>query len=208
LVFGFYSGTVTISNAISGTGSLTQNGSTFGALVLTGNNTYSGTTTISSGILQIGNAGTTGTLGTGSVNGYGTLKFDRSDDITESGAISGSVTLAQAGAGVLTLTASNTYTGATSVNAGTPRLGGSGALPTGASAGTITLDAGGTLDLGGYNLSPNALAGGGTVTTSSTGLRTLTLGTSNADSTFAGVITDGSGQLSLTKAGSGTLTLT
>ena len=37
------------------------------AVTLTGTNTYSGTTTISAGTLQVGAGGTAGTLGTGSV---------------------------------------------------------------------------------------------------------------------------------------------
>ena len=46
---------------ISGTGTLTQAGT--GTMTLTGANTYTGGTTISAGTLQIGNGGTTGTLG-------------------------------------------------------------------------------------------------------------------------------------------------
>src|SRR5208282_1363935 len=49
-----------VTGAISGTGQLTKTGS--GALVLIGNNTYSGGTTISAGTLQIGNGGTSGSI--------------------------------------------------------------------------------------------------------------------------------------------------
>ena len=67
---------MTFGGVISGTGSLVQLGS--GALTLTGNNTYSGGTTISAGTLQIGNGGTSGSI-TGNVTDNGTLAFDRSD---------------------------------------------------------------------------------------------------------------------------------
>ena len=53
------SNALTVSTAISGTGSLTQAGG--GTLVLTGANGY-GTTTVSAGTLQVGGGGTTGTL--------------------------------------------------------------------------------------------------------------------------------------------------
>ena len=63
----------TIGNAISGSGSLTQEGPD--TLSLTGANSYSGFTMISDGTLQIG-AGTTGSLGTGVVVDNWSLVFD------------------------------------------------------------------------------------------------------------------------------------
>ena len=56
----------TVDNVISGWGSLKQTGS--GTLVLTGDNSYSGSTTIAAGTLQVGDGGTTGSLGTGDVS--------------------------------------------------------------------------------------------------------------------------------------------
>ena len=53
-----------INSVLTGTVGLTKVAGT-GGLVLLGANTYSGGTTISSGLLQIGNNGTTGTLGAG-----------------------------------------------------------------------------------------------------------------------------------------------
>src|SRR5262249_29412792 len=94
----------TVVNAISGTGNLVQGGS--GTSILTGNNSYSGTTTISAGTLQIGNGGTTGSLGSGAVTNNGTLSFNRSNSMTVSNAISGAGNLVQGGSGATILTGS------------------------------------------------------------------------------------------------------
>ena len=56
------SGTVKCPASITGTGNLTQMGVEGGTLVLTGANTYSGGTTIASGVLQLGDGGTTGSI--------------------------------------------------------------------------------------------------------------------------------------------------
>lgn len=108
------------SGAITGSGALTK--ATAGALVLTGTNTYAGATTLSGGTLQVGDGGTGGTLGAGSVTNNAALVFNRSDALAYNGAITGTGTLAKQGAGTLTLggsQAANTFTGLTSVTAGT-----------------------------------------------------------------------------------------
>ncbi|PUE10844.1 hypothetical protein B9Z51_00360 [Limnohabitans sp. T6-5] len=121
------SGTSTVASTISGPGTVTENGAG-GIGLLLANNTYTGITTTTAGTLQVGNGGTTGSLGTGSVTDNSALVFNRSDNITVSNAISGSGTVTQAGTGVLTFpqagtgTVNNTYTGQTYVNAGTLSL--------------------------------------------------------------------------------------
>ena len=112
--------TLTISGVISNSGSLVKSGA--GTLTLTATNTYSGTTTISAGALKIGDNGTTGTLGAGNVTNNGTLIFHRSDNLTASNAISGTGALSKLGAGTVTLSAANTFSGATIVSAGTLNL--------------------------------------------------------------------------------------
>ncbi|RZJ24692.1 MAG: hypothetical protein EOO54_08655, partial [Haliea sp.] len=118
----------TIANAISGAGTLTQAGS--GNLILTGANAYTGATTISPGTLQVGNGGTTGTLGTGAVTNNGTLAFNRSDSVTIANAISGTGNLTQSGNGTTILTGANTYGGTTTISAGTLQFGDGGGTDT------------------------------------------------------------------------------
>jgi len=104
-------GVATLSNVISGdAGSTLSFGSSGcnGTLILSGNNTYAGNTTISHGWLQIGDSGTTGTLGAGPVTNNGTLAFNRYGEVTVGQAISGSGALRQNGLGSVVLTAANT----------------------------------------------------------------------------------------------------
>ena len=82
-----------------------------------GTNTYTGGTTISAGVLQLGNGGTTGSI-TGNIVDNGALVFNRSTALTYAGVVSGSGSLTQAGTGTLTLTGANSYTGDTTINAG------------------------------------------------------------------------------------------
>ncbi len=112
------------------------------------------------------------------------------------------------GLGTLTLSGANTYSGASTVNAGTLQLGSSGALPGtdlifGSSASTLTLD------LHGYSGTVAALTGGpnATVDNLSGGTSTLSVGNNGASSSFSGVIQNTAGTVSLAKIGSGTLTL-
>ncbi|WP_176438963.1 autotransporter-associated beta strand repeat-containing protein, partial [Achromobacter denitrificans] len=97
-----------------------------GATVLTGDNTYTGGTTIQGGILQLGNGGTSGSIA-GNVLNNAILRFDRSNSMTVAGLISGSGTVEQAGAGTTILTANNVYTGGTTISSGTLQLGNGGA---------------------------------------------------------------------------------
>ena len=113
---------ISVGNAISGSGSLTQAGG--GTTTLTANNSY-GNTTINAGALQVGNGSTTGTLGSGTVLDDANLTFNRSNTISVGNAISGTGTLTQAGGGTTTLTNANNYNGLTAVNTGTLLVNGS-----------------------------------------------------------------------------------
>ncbi len=115
------------------------------------------------------------------------------------------VQLQQQGASTLILGGTNTYTGATTVSAGTLKAGSTGAFST-SSAFTVNS----TLDLGGFNSLIASLSGSssGVVTNSGGSNATLTAGGDNTSTTFAGVIRDGASTTALDKSGSGTLTLT
>ncbi|OYW76067.1 MAG: hypothetical protein B7Z37_10495, partial [Verrucomicrobia bacterium 12-59-8] len=91
-----------------------------------------------------------------------TLGNTSSGGLTISGGISGSggLTINSSGVGGVTLSGSNSYTGATSVLAGTLKVGNAYALSSG-SALTLANVAGATLDLNGFNQSVGSLTGGG-----------------------------------------------
>lgn len=92
---------VVFDGLISGTGSLDQAG--VGLLTLTGNNTYTGGTTIAPGAtLQLGNGGTTGGV-VGDVANDGSLIVNRADPLVLAGAITGAGRLIQVGSGNLNL---------------------------------------------------------------------------------------------------------
>ena len=108
----------TYAGAMSGTGAVAKTGA--GTLILSGNSSYSGATTISNGTLQIGNGGTTGSIAsTSGVNNGGTLAYNRSDNLSAAYAISGGGNVTKSGAGTLTLSGANSYSGGTLVSTGT-----------------------------------------------------------------------------------------
>ena len=74
-------------------------------LTLTGDNTYTGGTTISAGTLQLGNGGTTGSVA-GNIVDNGALAFNRSDDVTWAAASAARARSTQIGTGTTILTGS------------------------------------------------------------------------------------------------------
>ena len=126
-------------------------------------NTGTGTVTVASGsTLQLGNGGVTGTFNGGlafNLSSAGRLAFKRSDNITYSGVLSGTGSLAQAGTGNLTLTGTNTYSGGTTVSAGRLTLASGGTL----GAGAVTISGTGVVDLGGQTVANSWVVNGGTL---------------------------------------------
>ena len=123
--------TLTLTNAsgnfagvVNGAGGFTLAG---GAETLSGANTYTGGTTISAGTLQLGNGGATGSI-VGNVLDNGTFVFNRSDTYTFNGIVSGSGAIQQNGSGTTILTGANTYTGATTISAGTLTIAAGGSI--------------------------------------------------------------------------------
>jgi autotransporter-associated beta strand protein len=177
-------GVDTFTGTISGSGSLTVTG---GTQILDGTNSYTGGTTITSGAaLVIGNADTNGSI-RGDVSNSGVFEFNRTDSIIFSQTISGSGNVIQTG-GTVTFKTPQTYTGLTTITAGTLVLSGNGGI-----ASSSSLSVGGTFDISATNgASITSLAGAGTVTL---GAATLTI--TGGNGTFSGVIA-GSGGLTVT----------
>ena len=237
---------VTLSGAISGSGSLTKIGD--GTLSLTGADTYSGGTDVEAGTLKLGasfaasypltvNGGTLDlngqSLTVSSLHGTvdadgngGTITNNASSPATltladwnvqtltyagilEDGTSGGTVALTLSGNATLVLSGSNTYSGPTTISAGTLQAGAEYAL---SPYSDMTVGSGAYLDLNGFDNEVNTLSGTNTshVENSAAGTTaTLIVGNNAAGSVFSGVLQDvGTGQLALDKIGGDTLTLT
>ncbi len=201
--------TLAASKAIdAGAGTIAINAGGGAANLTTGNLRTSNATASAASITNA----TTLALGNVALTGGGTLSVSHSGAGSQSGgtSISGTGGLTKAGAGVLTLSQANTYTGTTTVNAGTLAVSGGNAI---ADTGTVVL-----ANAAGVALNVTAsetigsLAGGGAaggnVTKGTAGAATLTTGRNGDSTTFGGVIQNGSGTVSLVKEGAGTFTLT
>jgi len=148
---GTNTGTNTLAAPVGDNGSgatgLAKNGAS--TWLLTGANTYSGNTTINGGTLELGNGGTSGTLNTASaisVVSGATFSVNHSDTMTQGSqfsvaAISGPGGFSQLGSGTTILNATNSYTGPTTVSAGSLLMNAPGSL----AAGSAVSVNGGTL---------------------------------------------------------------
>ncbi|KAB2658097.1 hypothetical protein F9K94_07830 [Brucella tritici] len=193
--------TATIGSVLTGNQGL--NKTELGKLVLTGQNTYTGGTTVSNGVLQLGDGTKTGDIKgdvtvANDVNGEGTLSFKQGSDYNFAGNITGGGKVTQDGANtILTLSGNNSFSGGLTVNNGTVKAGSENAFGTG----VLTVGDNGKVDLGGTRNTVGGLSGAGAV---NIGSGTFTVN-ETADSTYSGVL---SGTGSFTKSGAADLTLT
>ncbi|EBG4018200.1 autotransporter outer membrane beta-barrel domain-containing protein [Salmonella enterica] len=153
------------ANNIGGTGSVVKSGDE--TLTLSGSNTYTGGTLISSGTLVASNVEA---LGTGDVTDNATLALNTGG--TFDNAISGSGQVVKSGDETLTLSGTNSYTGGTTISGGTLVATNVEALGSGdvTDDATLALNTGGTFD--------NAISGSGQVVKS--GDKMLTLSGANS----------------------------
>jgi len=129
--------------------------------------------------------------------------------LSGSGGVGGaaSLTLDAANTQTLTLATTNTYSGNTAINAGTLQLGAANVLPNGPGLGSVTMNAGATLDLNTFSVAINSLNGSGVVDTIAGGSPSLAIGANNANSVFSGALQNTAGSLNLVKNGTGQLVL-
>jgi alpha-galactosidase len=186
--------TTQIDSVLTGTSGLAKTGT--GNLILTGANTFTGATTISAGTLQIGNNGTTGTLSTAStITNNSALVFQRSNGIVQglgfANGISGTGSLTNAGSGALTLNVANTYSGLTTINAGSIKVLNANALGA-TTAGTVVNGTGaGSVSNPRLELEGGITVSGETLTINGVGNFFGALSSTSGSNVWAGNITIG-----------------
>jgi autotransporter-associated beta strand protein len=185
-----------------------------GTLVLSAANTYSGPTTITAGTLAVSADNNLGNSSGGLIFGGGTLQFlsgfttgravtlnagggtfdTNGNNATLAGVIGGSGSLTKIGAGTLVLSSANSYSGGTTLAAGTLRLENNQALGTGALTTT-----GSVVDYANGITIANPIV----INSNTTQLQVL-----DGSATQSGVISELNGPRPLEKIGAGTLVLT
>ncbi|HDN3506320.1 TPA: fibronectin-binding autotransporter adhesin ShdA [Salmonella enterica subsp. enterica serovar Corvallis] len=204
----------TLDNNVTGEGQIVKSGSD--ELIVTGDNNYSGGTTISGGTLTADHADS---LGTGTIANSGVLQVGEGE---LENTLSGSGSLVKTGTGELTLSGDNTYSGGTTISGGTLTADHADSLGSG------DIDNSGVLKVGEGELK-NTLSGSGSLVKTGTGELTLggdntysggttitggTLTADHADSLGSGdidnsgVLQVGEGELENTLSGSGSLVKT
>ncbi|EBP8881630.1 fibronectin-binding autotransporter adhesin ShdA [Salmonella enterica subsp. enterica] len=203
-----------LENTLSGSGSLVKTGT--GELTLSGDNSYSGGTTITGGTLTADHADS---LGTGTIANSSVLQVGEGE---LENTLSGTGSLVKTGTGELTLSGDNTYSGGTTITGGTLTADHADSLGSG------DIDNSGVLQVGEGELE-NTLSGAGSLVKTGTGELTLsgdnsysggttisdgTLIADHADSLGTGAIANsgvlkvGEGELKNTLSGSGSLVKT
>ncbi|OZU66248.1 fibronectin-binding autotransporter adhesin ShdA [Salmonella enterica] len=204
----------TLDNNVTGEGQIVKSGSD--ELIVTGDNNYSGGTTITGGTLTADHADS---LGSGDIDNSGVLQVGEGE---LENTLYGTGSLVKTGTGELTLSGDNSYSGGTTITGGTLTADHADSLGTGAIANS------GVLQVGEGELE-NTLSGSGSLVKTGTGELTLsgdnnysggttitggTLTADHADSLGSGdidnsgVLQVGEGELKNTLSGSGSLVKT
>ncbi|EAB8045063.1 fibronectin-binding autotransporter adhesin ShdA [Salmonella enterica subsp. enterica] len=204
----------TLDNNVTGEGQIVKSGSD--ELIVTGDNNYSGGTTISGGTLTADHADS---LGSGDIDNSGVLKVGEGE---LENTLFGSGSLVKTGTGELALSGDNSYSGGTTITGGTLTADHADSLGSG------DIDNSGVLQVGEGELK-NTLFGSGSLVKTGTGVLTLSGdnsysgGTTISDGTLiadhadslgsgdidnSGVLKVGEGELKNTLSGSGSLVKT
>lgn len=148
--------------------------STAGTVILTMNNSYSGGTLVSGGILQLGDGTSTnrGTAGSGPVTNNAAVVLNHSGSFTLANIISGTGTITNLG-GNATLTGDNTYAGGTTVKGGTLTV--SNTVGSGTGSGAVAVEAGATLAGTGTVGGSATIKSGGNLAPGNASISTLTI---------------------------------
>ena len=198
------SASLTLGGQIDGPSGISKSGP--GTMVIAGDIVYLGSTNVGAGTLQVGNGATSGAVFSPIING-GNLRFNRTDDVILNYEITGSGSVNFAGTGKTTLNVPNTFSGPTTITAGSIELADGTALQNS----TLTYSAtGGSIVLPEYltALSLGGLTGDRSFPlTNAIGTPvSLTVGQNNSSNSYA-PSTTGTGD-AFTKLGTGTFTLT
>ncbi|EBW2325633.1 fibronectin-binding autotransporter adhesin ShdA [Salmonella enterica subsp. enterica serovar Agoueve] len=165
----------TLDNNVTGEGQIVKSGSD--ELIVTGDNNYSGGTTISGGTLTVDHADS---LGTGTIANSGVLQVGEGE---LENTLSGSGSLVKTGTGELTLSGDNSYSGGTTISGGTLTADHADSLGSG------DIDNSGVLQVGEGELK-NTLSGSGSLVKTGTGELTL-----SGDNSYSGATTISDGTL-------------
>ncbi|EJL3556653.1 fibronectin-binding autotransporter adhesin ShdA [Salmonella enterica subsp. enterica serovar Rissen] len=172
----------TLDNNVTGEGQIVKSGSD--ELIVTGDNNYSGGTTISGGTLTVDHADS---LGSGDIDNSGVLKVGEGE---LENTLFGSGSLVKTGTGELTLSGDNSYSGGTTITGGTLTADHADSLGSG------DIDNSGVLKVGEGELE-NTLSGTGSLVKTGTGELTL-----SGDNTYSGGTTITGGTLTADHADS------
>ena len=111
---------ITVGQVLAGTGGLTKTGG--GTLTLTASNTCSGVTTVSAGTLRLGDGAAANGSVAGKIVNNAALVVANPTAQTIANLLTGAGSLTKTGAGTLTVSCTNSYSGGTTISAGTVKV--------------------------------------------------------------------------------------